>query len=161
MTKQETAQIQWEAIQHLLANDFGAITVVSDDMNMMHNKYGVHEAVDKLTPEQLVEFIKFRFNFLQEEVDEGQKAIVEKNAEEVIDSLIDLVVVAVGTLDLLGVDFSRAWYAVLEANMNKSVGIKASRPNPLGLPDLIKPEGWTAPSHEGNHGLATKAFGAP
>jgi predicted HAD superfamily Cof-like phosphohydrolase len=160
MTKQETAQSQWECIQHLLANEFATVTVVADDMNMMHNKYGVQEAIDKLTPEQLVEFIKFRFNFLQEEVDEGQKAITEKNAEEVIDSLIDLVVVAVGTLDLLKVNFSKAWYEVMAANMNKEVGIKASRPNPLGLPDLIKPDGWTAPSHEGNHGLATKAFSA-
>lgn len=151
--------MQWEAIQHLLVNDFGAVTIVSEDMEMMHNKYGVHEAIDKLTAEQLVEFIRFRFNFLQEEVDEGQKAISEKNAEEVIDSLIDLVVVAVGTLDLLKVDFSRAWYAVMAANMNKSVGIKASRPNSMGLPDLIKPPGWQPPSHQGNHGLATKAFG--
>jgi len=37
--------------------------------------------------------------------------------------------------------------------MTKEVGIKASRPNPLGLPDLIKPEGWQPPSHQGNHGL--------
>ena len=160
MTKQQIAQSQWECIQHLLQNKLEAITVVSDDMNMMHRKYGVHEAIEKLTSEQLIEFIKFRFNFLQEEVDEGQKAIAEKNAEEVIDSLIDLVVVAVGTLDLLNVDFSKAWYEVMQANMNKEVGIKASRPNPLGLPDLIKPDGWTSPSHEGNHGLATKAFSA-
>jgi len=44
--------------------------------------------------------------------------------------------------------------------MNKQVGIKASRPNPLGLPDLIKPEGWVGPDHTGNHGLLTKAFEA-
>jgi predicted HAD superfamily Cof-like phosphohydrolase len=158
MTKQETAQSQWECIQYLLNNQLEAVTIVSDDMNMMHRKYGVHEAIDKLTPEQLAEFIRFRFNFLQEEVDEGQKAIAEKNAEEVIDSLIDLVVVAVGTLDLLNVDFSKAWYSVMQANMNKQVGIKASRPNSMGLPDLIKPQGWQPPSHAGNHGLATKAF---
>jgi hypothetical protein len=160
MTKQQIAESQWQSIQHLLANNFAAVTIVHEDMDMMHNKYGVHEAIGKLTPEQLVEFIKFRFNFLQEEVDEGKKAIGERDAEEVIDSLIDLVVVAVGTLDLLKVNFSQAWYAVMEANMNKKIGIKASRPNPLGLPDLVKPEGWVAPSHEGNHGLAAKAFGA-
>jgi hypothetical protein len=33
-----------------------------------------------------------------------------------------------------------------------SLCVRESRPNPLGLPDLIKPEGWEAPSHEGNHG---------
>jgi len=37
--------------------------------------------------------------------------------------------------------------------MTKEVGEKPERPNPLGIPDLIKPEGWQAPSHEGNHGL--------
>jgi hypothetical protein len=36
--------------------------------------------------------------------------------------------------------------------MNKKVGIKETRPNPLGLPDLIKPKDWKAPSHKGNHG---------
>ena len=41
---------------------------------------------------------------------------------------------------------------VLKANMKKEVGRKETRPNPLGLPDLVKPEGWEAPSHEGNHG---------
>ena len=42
--------------------------------------------------------------------------------------------------------------------MEKEVGIKASRPNPLGLPDLIKPEGWTAPSHADNTGTLKKVF---
>ncbi len=37
--------------------------------------------------------------------------------------------------------------------MAKERGIKPGRPNPLGLPDLMKPEGWVAPSHEGNHGI--------
>ena len=36
--------------------------------------------------------------------------------------------------------------------MAKQVGVKPGRPNPLGLPDLMKPEDWKAPSHEGNHG---------
>jgi hypothetical protein len=36
--------------------------------------------------------------------------------------------------------------------------VKESRPNPLGLPDLIKPAGWTAPSHEGNHGIIANSF---
>ena len=56
------------------------------------------------------------------------------------------------TLDLFDVDAYKAWNEVLMANLNKQVGRKESRPNPWGLPDLIKPEGWKAPSHEGNHG---------
>jgi predicted HAD superfamily Cof-like phosphohydrolase len=73
--------------------------------------------------------------------------------------LIDLCVVAIGTLDAFNVDAHTAWDRVLEANMNKEVGIKESRPNPLGLPDLIKPAGWTAPTHADNVGLLNKTYG--
>jgi hypothetical protein len=31
--------------------------------------------------------------------------------------------------------------------MQKRSGVKAERPNPLGLPDLMKPEGWVGPDH--------------
>ena len=63
-----------------------------------------------------------------------------------------LCVVAIGTLDAFGVNAYEAWNQVLAANLNKEVGIKESRPNPYGLPDLIKPEGWTPPDHSGNYG---------
>ena len=36
--------------------------------------------------------------------------------------------------------------------MAKEVGIKKERPNPYGLPDLIKPDDWEPPCHEDNHG---------
>lgn len=131
---------------------------IAQNMNNLHRHYGVHEAMDRLTPEQLKEFVSFRFRFLQEEVNEGFRAIEEQSAEEIIDSLIDLTVVAVGTLDLFDVDIDKAWNEVLRANMNKKVGIKESRPNPLGLPDLVKPEGWVGPDHTGNHGRLANLF---
>ena len=74
------------------------------------------------------------------------------NAEDVVDALIDLCVVAIGTLDIFGIDPYKAWDEVLKANMNKTPGVNPSRPNPLNLPDLIKPAGWSAPSHAENHG---------
>lgn len=125
------------------------------DINNMHEKYGVRPVVKKMTRLDLRTFLNFRVKFLNEELDETKLAANNAgyiDAEEVVDGLIDLCVVAIGTLDAFGVDANKAWDAVLEANMNKEVGIKESRPNPLGLPDLIKPEGWVAPSHEGNHG---------
>ena len=74
------------------------------------------------------------------------------NAEEVVDGLIDMCVFAIGTLNVFGMDSQKAWDAVHNANMAKVPGVKESRPNPFGMPDLIKPEGWEGPSHEGNHG---------
>ena len=125
------------------------------DINNMHEKYGVRPVVEKMTRLDLRTFLNFRVKFLNEELDETKLAANNAgyiDAEEVVVGLIDLCVVAIGTLDAFGVDPYKAWDAVLEANMNKEVGIKETRPNPLGLPDLIKPEGWVAPSHEGNHG---------
>lgn len=126
-----------------------------NDINGMHSHYGVHPVMKTMDKDKLRKFLEFRANFLQEELDELRSA---DNAEDVVDALIDLCVVAIGTLDSFGVDSHKAWDVVLEANMNKQVGIKASRPNPLGLPDLIKPEGWTAPSHAGNHGTLKDIF---
>ena len=121
------------------------------DIADMHTKYGVNEKVRQFDKEKLEKFLEFRISFLQEELDELKDN--KANPEEVVDALVDLCVVAIGTLDAFDVDAYAAWDRVHEANMAKEVGVKASRPNPLGLPDLIKPEGWTAPSHEGNHGI--------
>lgn len=121
------------------------------DIAEMHAKYGVNDKVREFDKEKLEKFLDFRIAFLQEELDELKQN--KGNPEEVVDALVDLCVVAIGTLDAFDVNAYDAWDAVHEANMSKEVGIKASRPNPLGLPDLIKPEGWQAPSHEGNHGI--------
>jgi len=123
-----------------------------EDIAVMHKKYGVHEWV-KNNPEKLEQLLHFRVAFLKEEFDETFKATGEKDAEEIVDGLIDLCVVAIGTLDVMGIDANEAWHNVHKANMAKNVGVKESRPNPLGLPDLVKPEGWKAPDHTGNHGL--------
>ena len=132
------------------------------DMENMHDKYGVHEWVDKASPEQLKQFLAFRLNFLQEELDETFAAFKDGDAEEIVDGLIDLCVIAIGTLDAFNADADGAWDEVLRANMDKEVGIKPSRPNPLGLPDLIKPEGWVGPDHHGKTGyLSLLEEGSP
>ena len=122
------------------------------DIEEMHGKYGFHKAVNNLSAEDKKKFLNFRLSFLKEELAEMEKAMQEDNKEEIVDALIDLCVVSIGTLDLFEVNPYNAWNEVFDANMNKNPGVKASRPNPLGLPDLIKPEGWVAPSHKNNIG---------
>lgn len=130
------------------------------DINDMHAKFGVHTWVKAKAAagdvDALYEFLRFRIDFLKEELKETDEAFKALDAEEIVDGLIDLCVVAIGTLDAFGVDAHKAWNAVHNANMSKEPGVKPSRPNPLGLPDLIKPEGWTGPSHEDNHGILNK-----
>ena len=129
-----------------------------NDINRMQNKYGVREWVNHATPFQLKKYLEFRLKFIKEEYDETREAIIMEDSEEIVDGLIDICVVAIGTLDAMGVNAHTAWDNVFEANMTKEVGVKESRPNPLGIPDLIKPEGWTAPSHENNNGIIPTAF---
>ena len=126
-----------------------------EDIEQMQDKFGTLDWVfdNKKDVDKLKSFLRFRIECLQEELDETRNAYKVMDAEEIVDGLIDLCVVAIGTLDAFGVDAYKAWDEVLKANMTKSVGVKEGRPNPLGLPDLMKPEGWKAPSHEGNHGI--------
>lgn len=153
-TDKQKAKNRWTALK----KEFGKLPVISEDMKMMHDFYDMRKTVNEFSPELLRKFIHFRFKFLEEELTEGFAAIDDENPEEIVDSLIDLIVVASGTLDLFGVDFKKAWYEVLKANMSKEVGIKEGRKNELGLPDLKKPNDWIAPNHSNNHGLFEKAF---
>ena len=124
------------------------------DIFKMHQHYGVHGWLgDPKNKAKIWEHLEFRLNFLKEELTETEKAINEKDPEEIIDGLIDLCVVAIGTLDIIDTDANMAWNEVLRANMEKKIGVNKSRPNKLGLPDLVKPEGWKKPSHKGNHGI--------
>ena len=132
------------------------------DINDMHRKFGVHkwvtERVQLGDKEKLEKFLEFRLKFLEEELNETRAAgLYDRNAAEVVDGLIDLCVVAIGTMDAFGVDAHEAWDRVHAANMAKEPGVKESRPNPLGLPDLIKPEGWEGPKHHDNTGNLTDA----
>lgn len=130
-----------------------------DDITEMHSTYHVYDWIDHPdNADKLKEYLKFRIGFLREELEETEAAFEANDAEEVVDGLIDLCVVAIGTLDTMGVRANVAWDEVLRANMEKEVGQKATRPNKLGLPDLVKPTGWVGPSHKGNHGLLDKVL---
>ena len=120
-------------------------------LEQLHAKFGDLPAiVGEMAPEVRKAWYEFRVAFLQEELDELRAA---RTAEDAVDAVIDLCVVAVGTLHAFGVDAREAWRRVQEANMAKVPGSNPSRPNRFGLPDLVKPDGWLAPDHTGNTGL--------
>ena len=128
------------------------------DIAEMHQKFGTNKAIHSMDAKKLKAFLEFRVKFLDEELTEIKRALEgydkegeltsEEAADAVIDGCIDLCVVAIGTLDAFNVDAVEAWNRVHKANMAKEVGVKEGRPNPLGLPDLIKPKGWVAPGHK-------------
>ena len=138
---------------------FLGVGTVFTDTSDMHEKFGVHEAVEKLDPSMLLKLLKFRMKMIDEERKETLTAIKNGDAEGVVDGLVDLLVFAVGTLDIMGVDGQVAWDAVNRANMTKEPGVKEGRPNPYGFPDLVKPEGWVGPDHSNNFGILPQVFG--
>lgn len=130
------------------------------DMAAMHTKYGVNEwfEANKDNKELMQKYLMFRLLMCQEELHETMQAANSGNAEEIVDGLIDLCVFAIGTLDVFGVDAWKAWNEIYIANMAKEPGVKPGRPNPFGLPDLLKPGGWKGPDHSDNHGNLNTAI---
>ena len=114
------------------------------DIKTMMDHYGFKS--EQLTPDRL----KFRLSLLQEEVGELHTAVQSADAPEAVDALIDIVVIALGTLHLAGVDVEKAWRTVHTANMQKLKGTKPGRQSDGW--DLYKPLNWVAPDHSDNTG---------
>jgi predicted HAD superfamily Cof-like phosphohydrolase len=91
---------------------------------------------------------EFRCKFMQEELDEFKDAVAEGNIDKALDALLDLVYVAKGTALKMGLPWDTAWPRVQYANMQKELakpdGSNSKRGSPM---DVIKPEGWVAPTH--------------
>lgn len=122
-----------------------------EDNKTFQKKFGFDE--NPMTKEQL----KFRMQLLEEEFMETIQAYQLQDPEEWVDGHIDLIVIALGNLHLAGVDADKAWKEVFRANMSKVRGVKKGREESSGF-DVMKPEGWKAPSHKYNHGRLDEIF---
>lgn len=92
-------------------------------------------------------------NSMLEEVGEFQEAAENGDFIGSVDALIDLIYFAVGGLHKLGLNVDDAEFtfmAVHQANMEKQLGVKASRA--VGnAPDAIKPKDWVSPEERIRH----------
>lgn len=89
----------------------------------------------------------FRRRFMQEELNEYERASTpesgEYSREKQLDALVDLLYVTFGTAHLHGFNIQEAWNRVHQANMQKVLG-KTHRVDESGT-DVAKPPGWKAP----------------
>ena len=80
------------------------------DIAEMQEKYGVRKWVeDPANKDKLKDFMAFRLDFIEEEFEETILAFAEQDPEEIVDGLIDICVVAIGTLLAFDVDPDQAW----------------------------------------------------
>lgn len=127
------------------------MSTLIEDIEDLTTKYGF----DAESP--TLKKLKFRLDLLDEELSELKYAVNAAETEEIVDSLIDLTVVALGTLAAFKVDIQEAWNEVHRANMAKERGIKPGREHSGGF-DLVKPPGWKSPCHAGNTGRLETVF---
>lgn len=117
-----------------------------DDISEFHTKFSV--PVSNKPELMNTEMLNFRLKFLGEELDEFEEAHDEGDLAKCLDALVDLVYVAIGTADIMGLPFNQAWHEVHKANMAKQ---RAEHPNQSKRGtqyDVIKPPGWTPPDIE-------------
>ncbi len=66
-----------------------------------------------------IKLLKFRFNLINEEVQELKDAITESNFREVVDALCDILYVTYGFGHVLGVDLNKYFNEIHQSNMSK------------------------------------------
>jgi predicted HAD superfamily Cof-like phosphohydrolase len=129
------------------------------DIIAFHKKFGLEYTGKPRALEG--ELYSFRAGFADEELNEYKDiqpmltyALVEKDDAEIarllelqFDALIDLVYVALGTAYLHGFPFIEGWRRVHEKNMIKVRAERAGDSKRGSTFDVVKPEGWTPPSH--------------
>ncbi len=131
------------------------------DILAFHTKFGLeYHGKPRLLSDDLK---AFREKFLQEELDEykdgtteegiarSEKAHhpvnIEEQLEDQLDALVDLAYVLLGTAHLQGFNFEEAWNRVHAANMAKVRADKVSDSKRGSTFDVVKPAGWTKPTH--------------
>lgn len=144
-----------------------------DDVGAFHAKFGL--PTPATVPPQTLTFdlLKFRLNFMIEELREFAEAYHLENLAANLrvlqaglqlqsdpggavdlakagDALIDLTYVALGTLHFMGLPGNAMWDEVQRANMAKerATGADDPRSKRAHAADVVKPVGWAGPNHE-------------
>ena len=128
------------------------------DIKDFHEKFGL--GYDGPPTTSTRELHDYRTRFMEEELDEYEKAFMEGDLEGQLDGLVDLLYVLLGTAlmhgfladegpkhdsPLLSSRFEEAWNRVHAANMKKERVERADQSKRGTIYDVIKPEGWTPP----------------
>jgi DNA (cytosine-5)-methyltransferase 1 len=125
------------------------MTDMFDDVRKFHARFGLgyYPSVRPTMPDRATQV--FRIDFMQEELDEFDRACIANNLAEAADALADLVWVALGTAHMMGLPFNEVWAEVARANMEKvrASGADDPRSKRGSALDVVKPDGWRPPDH--------------
>lgn len=122
-----------------MIEEFGHKTY-ADMVADFHKHFGITE------PQPWTQdLIQYRQKFLSEEYREILRAYLQNDKEQVLDGLVDLTYVSIGTAYLHGFNFDEAFKRVHSANMKKIKARTADESKRGHILDIVKPEGWQPP----------------
>lgn len=121
------------------------------DVGKFHRKFGLDcLQTGGIGPREVPEELReFRRKFLREELAEIEEALDAGDTAKLLDGLVDLVYVALGTAHVYGLPFDEAWDEVQRANMSKERAERKEQSLRGSTYDVIKPEGWMPPDVAG------------
>lgn len=112
-------------------------------ISVFHQKFGLDKPE---TPGDLDhDTFRFRVGFMNEELSEYMLAWENNDIEGMLDALVDLTYVVLGTAYMHGFDFNEAFKRVHEANLKKIRANHSSESKRGSALDVVKPEGWEPP----------------
>lgn len=98
------------------------------------------QAVGKFDQDQYNMYLKL----VKEEYNELQSALMDADAVEQLDALIDILVVTIGAIHSAGWDAEGAWKEVMRSNFAK-IDHETGKVRKREDGKVLKPVGWTAP----------------
>ena len=115
-----------------------------DSVNNMYVRFGLVDDEDRIKPHLITDKAAvFRLKALQEELQELEEGYKEQDLPKIADSLVDLVVFALGTAVLHNLPWEDLFKEVMRVNNDKiSQYSELKERNGTGSIDLVKPEGW-------------------
>ncbi len=121
-----------------------------DDVREMYVKFGFSSSSVQSPVLIDDETAVFRLKAMLEELNELEEGYRELDLPKIADSLVDLVVFALGTAALHHLPWEDLFTEVMRANNSKVPQFSQLKErNGTGSIDLIKPNGWRGPDIEG------------
>jgi predicted HAD superfamily Cof-like phosphohydrolase len=120
---------------------------LNGDVVAFHEKFQAQNPTRLPNHELEPKMQEFAIKHLQEELDEYKAAVARRDSVDVLDSLVDLIYVALGAVHKHGMSpsFDEAWRRVHSANMAKVRAEKATDSKRGAAFDIVKPVGWIPP----------------
>ena len=88
-----------------------------EEIAELNSRFEADEVVNLLDNIDLEKFVQFRARLLEEKCGDVWESADAQDAEDFIDATIGVIIVAMSTLDLLGINVDQAWNKVLHASL--------------------------------------------